>query len=115
MPKTATVNSKDDDDDKVVKDGYSLRVPVYLMDATQKAIAGGDDKSVILDHHRPGFRLSDADQQRRRELYDRRDAELSDAWKAPLSDPAAVKEAAPIKVVDYASYDRRISEAWRSA
>src|SRR6266550_9025180 len=33
------MRSRHDDDDDVVQDGESIRVPVYLMDATQRAVA----------------------------------------------------------------------------
>ena len=82
-----------DDDDRILKDGQVLRVPMFMMDgmdAVQKAVARSSARVTDgsgkggLNLHRPGFRLSDARQTsdaaiaRAYELYD---AELTSAWK----------------------------------
>jgi hypothetical protein len=51
----------DDDDDEIVADGQSVRVPVYLMDSVQRAIA------FDARDHKPHFaRAADAALERRR-------------------------------------------------
>ena len=51
----------DDDDDEIVADGQSVRVPVYLMDSVQRAIA------FDARDHQPHFaRAADAALERRR-------------------------------------------------
>jgi hypothetical protein len=98
---TMPINDDDDlDENGLLKDGHALTVPMYAMDAQQKAVRehfgplGFRDvqgKTPMLDAaraatHRPGFRYA-ADPYARDEAlialadYDR---ELQDAYKAPL-------------------------------
>lgn len=102
-----------DDDEKVVKDRGVVRVPLFLMDATQKAVAAAQ---AIVSSHAPGFAvLTDAQSQARQRIYDAADRKLQDAWKAPASSINA-KPPSPAISLDAAreSYERRLRDAWRA-
>lgn len=109
-----------DDEDKVLKDGQSLRVPVFMMDSAldtvQRAIIAAQQPET---RHAPGsLPLTDADRASREELYLRRDKKLTDAWKnAPPLEPAQAKTAiVPTSSAErYAARDARLENAWRSA
>jgi hypothetical protein len=45
----------EDEDDDILKDGESLKVPINFMDSVQRSIADGFDA----DNHRPGWRVPD--------------------------------------------------------
>lgn len=109
-----------DRDDNIVRDGEGVRVPMVLMDATQRAIAAHMNPAVL---HRPGF-VTDSDigltasreayQAHVDELYRRHDEALSWAWYVgddaakPRTDTKDARSADP-----YIAYDRNVSEAWR--
>ena len=68
-------------EDDICEDGESVRVPVYLMDATQRAVAGVD-----LSDHQPGYlRVTDAAvRDARTAACDARDAMIkraTEAWR----------------------------------
>lgn len=84
MPKTAKLNSKDDDDDKskVVKDGESIRTSMLLMDSVQREVVTHTVTQDALAIHKRGYvQLSDSERVRRQSLYDAYDRRISDAWK----------------------------------
>jgi hypothetical protein len=72
-----------DDEDDILKDGESLRVPIQFLDSTQRAIAQGFDA----DNHRPGWRLSDSGDARdaAETAYEERNAWMRDAHKTPAA------------------------------
>ena len=71
----------DDEDHEVVKDRGVVRVPMFLMDATQKAVAAAQ---LDVSLHAPGFAvLTDAQSQAQQRMYDAADKKLQKAWKAP--------------------------------
>jgi hypothetical protein len=74
---------EDDDEDTMIPDGGRVKVPLYLCDATQRAIFDAYA-------HQPGYRMSDAAAVRdaRREAREARQAwikQLNDAWRTPVS------------------------------
>jgi hypothetical protein len=94
----------DDSDDweiiggaRVLKDRKSLRVPLHLMDATQRDVSTNNDKLSPSQHrandrlafdaaakHRPGFRLYDIGETQRQEVQAARDAYqdyITNAWR----------------------------------
>ena len=85
----------DDDDDSpfdargVIKDGRSLRVPLFAMDSmdpVQRAIAQSritDAAGTTAGLHRPGFRVTDAKDARAavEEAYRLRDEDDRNAWR----------------------------------
>src|SRR5262245_14600083 len=77
----------DDDDDRIVPDGTVLRVPLFMCDAVQRAVAGD------LSLHQPGFRtVSDAANTARDAAREARSAwikQMCDAWKHPRTCDAA--------------------------
>jgi hypothetical protein len=99
------MTTEDDDDKKVVKDGERITVPMYMMDRIQKSVVGTTLR------HAPGFvSLSDKDAEAKRAIYDAADKKLGERWRggeAASAKPQTTQDAA------YASYNRRISEAWR--
>jgi hypothetical protein len=78
MRQEFAMHDLDDEDDYEVRDGEAVRVPMYLCDSLQRAIAGVD----LLADHQPGFRLT-SDEERavvndaRQEMIDR----ATSAWR----------------------------------
>jgi hypothetical protein len=81
-----------DDDDRILKDGERLRVPLTMMDSMdpiQKAVARSvhvtDAQGGTAGLHRPGFRLPvhDAGADERELAYDQYRRALCDAYKNP--------------------------------
>jgi len=75
----------DDDDDAEIGDGESVVVPLHLMDATQRAVAG-------VDLHQPGYRrVTDAAvrdaRTAAREARDQMIERATSAWRLPQRDP----------------------------
>ena len=76
-----------EDDDDILQDGESLRVPLYCMDSTQRSVAGLSQSRAL---HQPSFAtdtetvldddfLADAEAARA-EAYETYDQEISQAW-----------------------------------
>jgi hypothetical protein len=85
-----TRTQTDDDDDKIAKDGQTVRVPMMLLDAQQRKVAvdtiikDAIGKSVSTVGHRPGgLAVADADVQRRHALHMTYDAMISQRWRSP--------------------------------
>jgi hypothetical protein len=119
-----------DDDDYVVRDGEHVRVPLYLCDATQRAVFDAYA-------HQPGYRTSDAAEARdaRREAREARRAWIEDmttAWRRTphkdASEPDAGErllkrhlgtaepndDAQARRDRQWAEYCDRVSNAWRT-
>lgn len=100
-----------DDESYTVKDRESIRFNLQFMDAMPVFDGAG---------HRPGaVSLTDAERDRRAQMYADNKARISDAWKnaPPL---AADVAPAPIKTGDaledaYEARSRRLADAWQSA
>jgi hypothetical protein len=121
------------DDDDIVRDGQSLRVPIMLMDAASRAPADASaitarilaDQALPTVLHRPGALavVTDAERNARDQLYAARDRRVADAWKntrAPIAAPAAQTAPALSAVAltadseaRYARRDQRLRDAWR--
>jgi hypothetical protein len=84
----------DDDDDYVVRDQERVRVPLHLMDSTQRAVAGLDLIDRDLRDHQPGFRAADTTDARQaaRDARDQYVRRLSDSWRMPARDQQGERE-----------------------
>src|SRR3974390_2936188 len=69
------------DPDEIVKDGETIRCPLFLMDGLQRAVA-----SIDLSDHRAGYRFNDDSRDGRRAVYEEYCARLRDAWKSGKRD-----------------------------
>lgn len=105
----------EEDEDKILKDGQVLRVPLTFMDSEQRRVAAQNSAALDpLQDHRPHFaRLSNEDAKRREEMQAKADAALSARWRSPTQDAKAA--APPPAKASYASYDQRLSNRWRDA
>jgi len=126
----------DDDDDNspidrhgVLKDGARVRVPLYLMDATQRAVAANaahlHDGRGGLVGHKPSFvystdaSLNDAKER----AYAAYDAEQADAYKhlqGGRQVRRAVEREDAMPMMDereraYRDYDEAAANAWRGS
>jgi hypothetical protein len=113
------------DDDEIVKDGESVRVPVYLMDATQRRFAAFD-----ADAHRPHHaELTDEVRKLRAKTRAEYLAGLRDAWRTPHRDAAEPDSSSPPEVMRrhlepdnaharrnaaWAAYKDQLGRAWRT-
>lgn len=108
----------DDDQRKIVPDGGYLRVRMNVMDGRSRAV---DD--IVQDGLVPkapvGTRtlpMSDADRERRGQMFDRRDERLSNAWKQPVTAPAEDAQTEAVSDNDpYAARNARLVSRWRDA
>jgi hypothetical protein len=112
-------------EDRPLRDGERVRVPVVLMDSaspdiaeiTRRALADAGDGPL----HRPGpARIADAANVTREVLYGDRCDRLSDAWRTPpVQDaPAAITPASATAAdVDavWALRNKRLEDAWKGA
>lgn len=125
------------DDDGVVKDGQTIRVPLIMMDSADARLrAEGVNQllksGTLTDEQRAAFvrtpstalhapgslAMTDGDRASREKLYEARDRKLGDAWKtAPPLDPGqTVQTITPAASTDrYAARDARLQKAWESA
>ena len=105
-----------EDEDSVIKDGQTLRVPMFMMDSLSRVVVADTAPTV---GHKPGsLPITDADRASHEEMYARRDQKMTDAWKTPAPlDPSQTKKAiTPAPSADrYAARDARLEQAWRSA
>jgi hypothetical protein len=132
------MRSRHDDDDDVVQDGESIRVPVYLMDATQRAVATEGlrlhDGLGNPAGHKRGYVFGGNAEQRQRaaDAYDERTTRLQEAWRSPAgaaerneaqleawrrpgARPGLSQDAAADRAAAHAAYVQRIQNAWRAA
>ena len=106
----------DDEDDKIARDGQTVRTPLMLMDSVQRSVAG---KTVLIDTvgHRPGgLPMTDADMQRRRALHMTYDTMVSQRWRTPevTSNQSDVgRPTGDARLEAHARYQERITNAWR--
>lgn len=120
-----TKRNKDDEDngDRVLRDGESLRTSLMMMDGKTvehqtTILADGKPESL----HRPGWRFTATDavaetkKQMARDEYERN---LCDAWRTAAPGPISVttEDLLDSEFDDsanpYEAYDRHISQAWR--
>jgi hypothetical protein len=100
------------DDDMVVPDGASVKVPIVLMDGVQRRFAA--------ENHQPHFaELSDEQQQRRARTRTEYVQQLSDAWRSPATGGNRKEGTVPSSKMPMASLSRvrclcrRLTNAWR--
>lgn len=96
--------------DTLIRDGETVTVPIFAMDAQQRAVAA----SAPL--HRPGaVPLTDTDRAARITRQALGDRKLSERWKTPSPTAAAAKagQASPDMASVYARADKALSERWR--
>jgi len=96
-----------DDDDEVVRDGSSVRVPLMLCDGEVMMLPPWQ-RDVMLSlryqmsdaeaaRHRPGFRFADAAANRAKaKAYDDSVVEASNAWRGPQK-PRAAAPSRPVR------------------
>lgn len=100
----------DIDEDDILRDGERLRVPIQMLDSTQRSIA-------LNRSNRPGFRYADADDDDAQEARDEYIRFLQDAHRQPDVDtnepyrPASLRDA---RAEAERAYDER-SEWLRNA
>lgn len=103
-------------DETTLKDGQSMRVPMFLMDSLSRVVVA--DTAPTVGHKPSSLAITDTERTRREEMYARRDQKMTDAWKNPSPlDPSQTKKAVtPAPSADrYAARDARLEAAWRSA
>jgi hypothetical protein len=131
-----------DDDDDELQDGQHLRVPMRLIDQLQRELRDdGDDDA---GSHKPGYRITDA-QQHDPSVYKTYDDDIETAWQKPPSGgfvgqregdlctidgapghlktingelscvPDRERDASSTMDAIYGEYDRSISEQWKGA
>ena len=129
----------DDDDDAfdengVLKDGHSYRVPMKMLDSLQKEIhdhTAAFRKVRIIDAplHQPGFVRTSRPVAERHAIFDGYDVRVSNAWKNPPTSRKGVsgsqaaesdrqgsgRDAKDAKQAAYAAYEAYIANAWRGA
>jgi len=110
----------DDENDEIVRDGEHVIVPLYAMDAVQRAVSD-TSAAPVSTFHRPGeVQISDNERTKRAAVYDTYNKALSDRWKnpSPLSRQALkATDQAPSadRATMYDRYDKALSERWRAA
>jgi hypothetical protein len=106
------------DDDDIIQDGKSIRVPIHMMDGmdeVQRAVAGVPAFDAAA--HRPGYRSMIDTAAERRATYDDYKARLSSAWRTPVADAPLPKPDAsatdPDRDAEYEAMKDRLQNAWR--
>ncbi len=110
-----------EDDDYLLKDGESLRVPTVFMDARQRAITDALGGEAGL---RPGLVVGTSQHDAERErAYEQRDKELGEAWKKATPQQAsttrqwdrqhAVGSREAVEAA-YEAHDRAVADAWKT-
>jgi hypothetical protein len=126
-----------DDDDVEIPDGGRVRVPLYLMDAAQRAVAtdglrlhdgmgnpAGHKRGYVFGGNvEHGQRAAAAYDERTKLLQnawrnpaaaaERNEAEL-EAWRKPGAQPGLRQDATNDSAAAYAAYVERIGRAWRA-
>jgi len=113
--------SKTTDDDGVIKDGQTVRVPMNMMDGVrdpvQRAIMADSIARQSGTLHAPGsLPLTDADRTSRETLYQRRDQKTCDAWRtAPSLDPGQTVQTITLAASAdvYQRRDAKLRDAWK--
>src|SRR3974390_1871196 len=97
---------------RIIEDGESVRVPLYLMDSVQREISSHRPRQLVADAHTLGVRaVADA-------TYDDMCASLKDAWRTKTTDqddPMAALHRRQIKKEQdaYQKFKDDLSQAWR--
>jgi hypothetical protein len=107
-----------DDEVRIVPDGGIVRVPLFAMDAKQRAVATAAPVATPpTPLHRPGFApLSAEETNKRMGLYRGAERRLSERWRAtipPAQQPAP--DAKPTLAEVYARRDKQLCERWKGA
>jgi hypothetical protein len=114
-----------------VRDGVEvLTIPMVMMDGAPREMAEAANSAIaetslgVIDTsaNQPHFApQTDADRERRQQLYADADERLTSRWKSPsplaadVVKPAAPKPTGDVQQDAYDRYDQRISERWRGA
>ena len=107
-----------DDEVRIVPDGGIVRVPLFAMDAKQRAVATAAPAATRpTPLHRPGFApLSAEETNKRMDAYEGAERRLSERWRAstpPEQQPAP--DAKPNLAEINARRDKQPSERWKEA
>jgi hypothetical protein len=90
------VTDNDFDENGILKDGRSFRVPMFMADGTRArpliTDASGNGGFAL---HRPGFRVSSSDAARdaKQQAYESYTRDLENAWRAPAMHDASTETA----------------------
>jgi hypothetical protein len=99
------------DRDKILSDGERLTVRMHMMDNLQIGVAG---TAVAAQAHKPGsLPLSDEDIKRRSSSQESYETAISHRWRDPQPAGAESSEPRQNHIDAYASYEMRLTSAWR--
>jgi hypothetical protein len=75
-------DDNDDDAHRILADGERMRVPMHMMDSVQRSVAQHlHDGHGNRPGHRPGFAMSDANDDARQAAYDEYRRDVENAWR----------------------------------
>ena len=101
-------------EDTILKNGQRHRIPLILMDGQQRTVAAAHTPADALILHRPGYAPISAEQQeQRRQLQARYEADVTSRWQSPSTFQNERTEGAPNKLQAYRAYQERLTSAWR--
>ena len=76
-------DDNDDDAHRILADGERMRVPMFAMDSVQRSVAQHfHDGHGNRPGHRPGFAMSDANDDARQRAYDEYRRDIENAWRS---------------------------------
>jgi hypothetical protein len=108
----------DFDENGILKDGHSYRVPLMMRDSAGGSARLHDGRGNAVGH-KPGYILSDATNDARQQARDAYEHDLTTAWRGsdgegtkPAKDGLPTMDA---RTSAYAQYDRELSEQWKGA
>ena len=100
-----------DNDTNVLRDGERLTVRMHMMDKVQIGVAG---TAVDAQGHKPrSLPLSDEDIKRRSSSQESYESAISHRWRDPQPAGAESSEPRQHQLDVYASYEKRLTSAWR--
>jgi hypothetical protein len=106
----------DFDENGILKDGHSYRVPMMMCDSAGGSARLHDGRGNSVGH-KPGYILNDATNDARQQARDAYEHDLTTAWRHAAGEGTApAKDALPTmdaRSAAYDSYDREISEQWK--
>jgi hypothetical protein len=114
-----TIRSYDEDDDSILADGESLRIPLMLMDGLPPELHDGIGNPV---GHKPGYVFGGVTAAARQivdDAYAQYETDLTEAWQQPAARgqhhqrPQQDRPSNDAAVSAYDDYVARLTSAWR--
>ena len=100
------------DDDQILRDGERLTVRMHMMDNVQIGVPGTAVADV--QAHKPrSLPLSDEDIKRRNSSQESYETAISNRWRDPQPADAESSEPRQDHLDAHASYEKRLTSAWR--